>query len=73
MNTEDTHRPSYFIRNLSIVIGLVLIWRGVWHLLDILETTLGVDKTITAPLIGIIAGVMLLYAPDNDLKELQKL
>ncbi len=71
--TENTHRPAYFIRNLSIVLGIMLIWRGMWYLLDIIEAALGIDKTIFAGVIGIIAGVILLYAPDNDLKELQKL
>lgn len=69
---ENTSNPSYFIRNLNIVIGLVLVWRGIWHLLDIIETTIGIDKTV-ASIIGIILGIVLLYAPDHDLKEMQKL
>ena len=69
---EDTHKASYFIRNLNIVIGLVLIWRGIWHLLDILEKAIGADAGIAAAA-GIVIGLILLYAPDHDLKELQKL
>ncbi len=30
----------YFAKNFSIVIGLVLIWRGIWYVLD------GFDKWI---------------------------
>ncbi len=70
---ENTSKPSYFIRNINIVIGLVLIWRGIWHGLDILEKMLGIDNTLLAALLGIIIGIILLYAPDHDLKELQKL
>jgi len=28
---------SYLAKNISIVIGLVLIWRGVWYVLDALD------------------------------------
>lgn len=69
---EDTHKASYFVRNLNVVIGLVLIWRGIWHLLDIMEAAIGIDKALASGL-GVIIGLVLLYAPDHDLKELQKL
>ncbi len=71
--TENTSQPSYFIRNINVVIGLVLVWRGVWHGLDILETMIGIDHTLLAAGIGFVIGLILLYAPDHDLKELQKL
>ncbi|MDP2708545.1 MAG: hypothetical protein Q8O93_00620 [bacterium] len=25
---------SYLVKNISVVIGLVLIWRGIWYVLD---------------------------------------
>ena len=25
---------AYFVRNIFIVVGLVLIWRGIWYVLD---------------------------------------
>jgi len=31
---------QYLTKNISIVIGLVLIWRGIWYVLD------GLDKWI---------------------------
>ena len=31
---------NYLAKNISVVIGLVLIWRGIWHVLD------GLDKWI---------------------------
>lgn len=71
--TENTSNPSYFIRNINIVIGLVLVWRGIWHGLDVLEAMIGIDHTLLAALIGLVVGIILLYAPDHDLKELQKL
>lgn len=64
---------SYFARNLSIVLGLVLAWRGVWYVLDGIDKWLfGGSHTYTAVL-GIIIGFIVLYLPDGDLKEISKL
>lgn len=64
---------AYFARSFSIVIGLVLIWRGVWHLLDWVDRFyLGGDILVTS-IGGIILGFLVLYLPDKDLKELEKL
>lgn len=64
---------AYFTRNMGIVVGLVLVWRGVWYVLDGIDREfLGGDHFITA-VGGIILGLLILYLPDKDLKELQKL
>jgi len=64
---------QYLAKNISIVIGLVLIWRGIWYVLDGLDKWLfGGSHTWTA-LIGIIVGLIILYLPDKDLKEIEKL
>ena len=64
---------QYLVQNISIVIGLVLIWRGVWYVLDGLDKWLfGGSHTWTA-IIGIIVGLIILYLPDKDLKEIEKL
>lgn len=70
---ENTSNASYFIKNINVVIGLVLVWRAVWHGLDILEAMIGIDHTLLAAGIGFAVGIALLYGPDHDLKELQKL
>ena len=63
----------YFAHNLAIVIGLVLVWRGIWHVLDIVDMSyLDGNKVYTA-VGGIIVGLAILYFPDKDLKELEKL
>ncbi len=63
----------YFARNLLTVLGIVLIWRGVWYLLDALDTWLfGGQRLITA-IGGIVLGMLLLYLPDKDLKEIERL
>ncbi len=68
------HLIRYFRDNLAIVIGLVLIWRGIWYILDGLDKYLWGDPThFWSALGGIIIGLLILYIPDRDLKELQKL
>jgi len=64
---------KYFVRTLCIVIGLVMIWRGVWYVLDYIDVQIfGVYNHWTG-LIGVAVGVLLLYIPDRDLKEIEKL
>jgi hypothetical protein len=60
-------------KNIVTVIGLVLIWRGIWYVLDWIDLSLfGGNHTWTA-LIGVVLGLLLLYVPDGDLKEIEKL
>lgn len=67
------HPIRYISKNLSVVLGIVLIWRGIWYVLDYVDITfLGGNHLITA-LLGIIIGVLILYLPDKDLKELGRL
>lgn len=63
----------YFIKNIGTVIGLVLVWRGIWYVLDWLDYELfGAHHAWTA-LGGILLGLAILYFPDRDLKEIEKL
>lgn len=64
---------SYLAKNLSIVIGLVLIWRGIWYVLDALDYWLFGGYHFWTAVVGIIVGVVILYLPDRDLKEIEKL
>ncbi len=64
---------KYFFRNLSIVFGLVLIWRGIWYILDGIDIMFfGGDHFWTA-IAGMVVGLVVLYIPDGDLKEIEKL
>lgn len=60
-------------KDISIVIGLVLIWRGIWYVLDGLDYWLLGGSHIWSALGGIILGLLILYIPDGDLKEIEKL
>ena len=63
----------YFAQNLLIVIGIILIWRGIWYVLDELDKLLFGGSHIWTALIGIILGLVIIYLPDRDLKEIEKL
>ena len=71
---ERKHKDlRYFIKTLSIVVGLVMVWRGVWYVLDEFDTWLFGEYNHLTGLLGIVLGLLLLYLPDRDLKEIEKL
>ncbi len=63
----------YFAKNIFIVISLVLIWRGIWYVLDGLDIWFFEGSHIWTAVGGIIVGLLILYLPDKDLKEIEKL
>ncbi len=64
---------SYFAKNFSVVLGIVLIWRGIWYVLDEIDFVFFDDEHFLTAILGIIVGLLILYLPDKDLKELGKL
>ncbi|MEK7134545.1 MAG: hypothetical protein AAB819_02375 [Patescibacteria group bacterium] len=51
----------------------MLIWRGIWYILDGFDLVFFDDNHTVTATVGIIIGLLILYLPDKDLKELQKL
>lgn len=66
------HTLTYFIKNIYILLGLVLIWRGTWYVLDEIDV-LFFGNHILSSVGGIILGLIILYIPDHDLKEISNL
>jgi len=64
---------GYFAKNLSVIIGIVLIWRGIWYTLDALDHLFFGGVHFWTGLLGIVLGLLVLYIPDRDLKEIEKL
>lgn len=67
------HTISYFVRSISVVIGVVLVWRGIWYVLDAFDRAVFEGTHAWTAVGGIIVGILILYLPDKDLKELEKL
>ncbi len=63
----------YLAKNMTVVVGLVLVWRGVWYILDGLDFIFLSGNHFISGILGVILGLLLLYIPDKDLKEIQKL
>ena len=64
---------AYLVKDVSIVVGLVLIWRGIWYILDALDMWGFGGSHFWTATAGIAIGILVLYLPDHDLKELEKL
>ena len=60
-------------KDVSIVIGLVLIWRGIWYVLDEFDKWFFNSSHVWTAVGGILVGLIILYLPDGDLKEIEKL
>lgn len=59
-------RPGFYITLINIV-GIVLVWRGLWNLMD---QYIFPDKPLLSNIVTILVGLFLLYLPDQDIKEL---
>lgn len=65
---------KYFASNVLIVVGLILVSRGIWYVLDGIDRFLfGTTSNIFLAIGSTILGLLILYLPDRDLKEIQKL
>ncbi|MBP6084767.1 hypothetical protein KA517_00820 [Candidatus Gracilibacteria bacterium] len=58
---------KYFFRDLIIVVGIVLVWRSIWHFAD---RILFPEAPFVGEVVGILLGLFLLYLPDGDLSHL---
>jgi len=61
------------VRQFSIAIGILLIWRGLWYMLDYVDRVIFNGNNIFTVVGGVVIGIVILYLPDHDLKELGKL
>lgn len=63
---------SYLTKNISSIVGIVLIWRGLWYFLDEVDKLLFSGSHMITAIVGIVVGLVVLYLPDKDLKEIEK-
>lgn len=71
--TKSKITLQYLAKNMSIIIGIVLVWRGIWYVLDEIDNWLFGGSHIWTAVCGIVIGLVVLYLPDKDLKEIEKL
>lgn len=56
--------------SIYVVIGVVLIWRGVWLILDRIDHALFGRDTLGLAVLGVVVGFVLLYLHDHKIDEL---
>ncbi len=71
--TKNKLTLQYLAKNISIIVGIVLVWRGIWYVLDELDKWVFGGSHFWTALAGVIIGLIILYLPDKDLKEIEKL
>ena len=64
---------NYLSSTITVVLGIVLVWRGIWYALDELDKWLFGGSHFWTSLAGVVVGLAILYFPDRDLKEIEKL
>ena len=64
---------KYFAEHVITVIALVMVWRGVWYILDGIDYWLFGGYGAWTGVLGLLVGIAILYIPDKKLKEIEKL
>lgn len=73
MNKPEYHTLGYFLDSMRTIIAIVLVWRGVWYMLDAIDRWLFDGNHFLSAVAGVIIGVALMYIPKHDLKEINNL
>ena len=61
-----------FAKSLTAVAGVVIVWRGIWYVLDAVDLIVFGGSHFWTGVFGIVVGMLILYLPDGDFDELQK-
>lgn len=61
------------LTSIPIAIGLVLVWRSLWYIVDGFDLFFFAGDHTVSVIAGLVIGILLLYLPDRDLKEIEKL
>lgn len=64
---------KYFADHILVIIGLIMVWRGIWYVLDGIDIWIFGGYNHWTGLLGLVLGLLILYIPDKDLKEIEKL
>lgn len=58
------------LRSMYVVLGVVLIWRGVWVILDFFDVLIFGEISLILAGVSILVGLFLLFKHDHKLDEL---
>lgn len=64
-------RIGYFLRTFKTILGVILVWRGIWYALDAVDRWFFGASPFWTALLGVVIGVVILYLPDRTLKEIE--
>ncbi len=53
-----------------VIVGAVLIWRGIWVLLDLLDEKFFAGSHVLSSLVGIAVGIIFIFYADRDLEDI---
>ena len=60
-------------KNFAIAAAIIMIWRGIWYILDMADVFIFGGSHFWTAVLGIAIGIIILYIPDHNLDELGKL
>ena len=66
-------KSKKLFRNFLVAVAIILIWRGLWYLLDFVDHIFFDGSHAWTAVAGVVVGILILYIPDRDLDELGKL
>lgn len=63
----------YIINSVYTAVAIVLVWRGIWILLDWIDSYFLGNTHWGTAVIGIIVGILMLYLPERKLEGFERL
>ena len=68
-----SEKNKKLVGNFLVAVAIILIWRGIWYMMDFIDLKLFGGSHAWTAISGIVVGVLILYIPDKSLNELGKL
>lgn len=66
-----SRKPSFkrHLHNFLIIVGIVLMWRGIWYILDRFDAAVFGGSHLLTAILGIAIGTALIYLLDWELED----
>ncbi len=63
----------YLLERFATVVGVVLVWRGVWIMFDLFDQAIFGGISAKTALLSVALGLLFLYLPRKDFRSIDKL